>query len=519
MHVRHCMLFGELARVSQAVAATSARTKKIELLSAFLGRLLPEELRVAVFYLSGDLPQGKIGIGYATVRDAAAQSAASEPSLQVLDVDAALTQLQSVRGAGSTAERARLLGALLARATREEQDFLLRLLVGELRQGALEGVMTESVARATGLPVGSIRRAAMLSGCLPEIAQVAMAEGEAGLARFRIEVFRPVSPMLADAAEDGAASVSHLNEARAEFKLDGARVQVHRRGDDVRVYSRSLLDVTEAAAELVTLARSLPGREFVLDGEAIALKPDGSPEPFQITMRRFGRKSKQSAAQADLPLQALFFDCLQVDGRDLIDLPLRERAQVLHTLLPESARIPSRLVSSAEDVDEFLKTALENGHEGLMLKSLDGVYEAGRRGSNWLKLKPAYTLDLVVLAAEWGSGRRKGWLSNLHLGARDPVTGGFVMLGKTFKGMTDEMLRWQTETFPTLEVARDPYTVYLRPELVVEVAIDGVQASSQYPGGVALRFARVKRYRPDKSAADADTIDSVRALDRGALMR
>ena len=506
------MLFREIALASRAVSESSARLEKVRLLGALLGTLSPNEVRLAVCYLSGDLPQGKIGVGYATLRSVAADSKMDSPVLSIEDVDRELSLVAACRGAGSAGERVRRLGALMARATREEQEFLLRLLVGELRQGALEGVMFDAVARVARLPAASIRRAAMLHGALPEVAEAAIGQGAAGLERFRLELFRPIQPMLADSAAEAADAFERFEQAAVEFKLDGARVQLHRNGDEVYVYSRSLKDVTAAVPELVRAVRALPAEQLILDGEVIAFRADGKPEAFQNTMRRFGRRKNHATLAETLPLSGFFFDCLHIDGRDLIDEPNAERHAALAEIVPEAFLVPRVVAVTPEQAEAFLQRALAAGHEGVMLKSLAAGYEAGRRGSSWLKLKPAHTLDLVVLAVEWGSGRRRGWLSNLHLGARDPGTNGFVMLGKTFKGMTDEMLRWQTERLLALEISRDSSTVYVRPELVVEVAFDGVQASSQYPGGVALRFARVKRYRADKSATEADTIDRVRAI-------
>jgi DNA ligase-1 len=355
----------------------------------------------------------------------------------------------------------------------------------------------------------------MFAGDLGAVAAAAFREGGEGLARFSIQLFRPVQPMLAGSAEDMAEAFDRLETAALEYKLDGARVQVHRAGDDVRVYTRKLNDVTEAVPELVERVRALPVSEVILDGEALAFREDGRPHPFQVTMRRFGRKLDVEAMRRELPLDAFFFDLLYLDGASLTDLPARERVDAMSGLIPEPLSIPRLITSDPSRAESFLRDALQAGHEGLVAKSLEASYEAGRRGSSWLKLKPVHTLDLVVLAAEWGSGRRRGWLSNLHLGARDPATGGYVMLGKTFKGMTDEMLEWQTRKLQELEISRDEWTVYVRPELVIEIAFDGVQESQKYPGGVALRFARVKRYRPDKSAAEADTIDSIRTIYEG----
>jgi DNA ligase-1 len=373
-------------------------------------------------------------------------------------------------------------------------------------------VLLDAIAEASGTPPASVRRAVMLSGSPAAVAAAALGEGAAGLARFSIEMFRPLDPMLAQSAGGLDEALAKLGRAALELKLDGARVQIHRVGDDVRVFSRQRNDVTASVPELVEAARALPVRSVILDGEAIALRPDGTPLPFQVSMRRFGRRLDVERLRAELPLASFFFDCLALDDRPLIDLPYAERVAALDSVVPEAWRVERHLAADAGEAAAFVDRVLGRGHEGVMVKSLDAPYEAGRRGASWLKVKPAHTLDLVVLAVEWGSGRRSGWLSNLHLGARDPATGGFAMLGKTFKGMTDEMLAWQTAKLSELTLGRERHVVHVRPELVVEVAFDGVQASPRYPSGMALRFARVVRYRPDKSAADADTVDAVRRI-------
>ncbi len=506
------MLLSELVHTSQRVADTPRRLEKIAALAQLLRRLAPVDLGIAVAYLVGETPQGRIGVGPAVVNAARPGQAASSPALTLTDVDAALQELVQATGAGSTAQRKQILGALLARATLPEQDFLVRLLYGELRQGALEGIMLEAIARAAALPVSDLRRAVMLAGGVAEVARAAVQEGASGLRKFTLSLFRPVLPMLAQPAEDVDDALSRLGTAALEWKLDGARVQVHKSGDDVRVYTRNLNDVTAAVPEVVEAVRGASATTLILDGESIALAPGGAPQPFQVTMRRFGRKLGVEAARAELPLSVFFFDVLHRDGQDLIDRPARERFTAMAEALPSRLLVPRLVTQDAEQARAFLASALGRGHEGVMAKALDSAYEAGARGSGWLKVKQAHTLDLVVLAAEWGHGRRRGWLSNLHLGARDAATGGFVMLGKTFKGLTDAMLESQTRALLALEVARDAYTVYVRPELVVEIAVNEIQQSPQYPAGMALRFARVKRYRPDKQAAQADTLDAVRAL-------
>jgi DNA ligase-1 len=508
------MLLEEVARTSAGVASTPGRLAKISLLGACLRRLRPEEVPVAVAYLSGELPQGSIGVGWASLRDL--PPPAPSPTLELLEVHAAFGRIQATTGPGSQAARRREIAELFGLATEEERRFLFSLLSGELRQGALEGVMVEAVARAAGVQAAEVRRALMLAGEAGPVAAAAMAQGREGLATFRLTVLRPLQPMLAQTAGDVGEALARIRPAAVEWKLDGARIQVHRLGTEVRAFTRNLAGVTERIPEVVASVLALPVEAVVLDGEAIALRPDGRPHPFQVTMSRFGTRLDVEQLRATTPLSALFFDCLHLDGEDLIDHPSWERAAALAERLPEAMRVTRVVVDGVDQAEAVLESALERGHEGVMVKAPDAPYEAGRRGATWLKVKRAHTLDLVVLAAEWGHGRRKGWLSNLHLGARDPSTGGFVMLGKTFKGMTDRMLAWQTERFLKLETSRDASTVYVRPELVVEVAFDGLQASPRYPAGLALRFARIKGYRPDKGPEDADTIETVRGIHGGS---
>jgi DNA ligase 1 len=505
------MLLDEVARTSADVAGTASRLAKVSRLADCLGHAGPDEVGIAVRYLSGELPQGTIGVGWASLRDLPGPSR-SPPTLQLLEVHRALERVAATVGPGSQALRRQILSALFARATASEQKFLRGLLLGELRQGALEGVMVEAVARAARLPGSDVRRALMLAGDLGPVASAAIADGAAGLDRFRLTLFRPVQPMLAQTADDLPAAMARIKPAAVEWKLDGARIQIHRLGDEVRAFTRNLADMTDRVPEVAEAVRALPVDAVVLDGEAIALRSDGRPHPFQGTMSRFGSRLEIEQRRRAVPLNAFFFDILHLDGEDLIDRPARVRFEVLAATVPEQLRVWRRVATDVEEAGGVLEAALERGHEGVMVKALDAPYEAGRRGASWLKVKRAHTLDLVVLAAEWGHGRRQGWLSNLHLGARDLATGGFVMLGKTFKGMTDRMLAWQTEHLLGLETGRDDFTVYVRPELVVEVAFDGVQNSTRYPGGMALRFARVKGYRPDKGPADADTIDTVRVI-------
>lgn len=407
------------------------------------------------------------------------------------------------------ATRTALLRDLFGRATREEQDFLARLIVGELRQGALEGIMLDAIARAANLPAADVRNAAMFAGSVPASAKAALTGGAAGLTRFSIQIFSPVLPMLAQTAEDVAAALSKLPNPAFEWKLDGARVQVHKRDDEIRVYTRNLNDVSARVPEIVERVKNLAARELIVEGEAIALRADGRPHPFQMTMQRLGRKLNVPELRKTLPLSVFFFDILYVNRESLVASRASERYALLDSFVPREFRVPRLITSHRGEAEAFFEDALAHGHEGLMAKDVDAPYEAGRRGGAWLKIKRAHTLDLVVLAAEWGHGRRQGFLSNLHLGAYDPGNGGFVMLGKTFKGMTDAMLAWQTAKLLELETSRDAYTVYVRPELVVEIAYDQLQRSSQYPGGLALRFARVKTYRTDKKTEDADTIETV----------
>ena len=499
------MLLADVVATSAAVGATRSRTAKSAALAALLRSAGSEEIEPATAWLAGEPRQSRLGAGWRTLSQLDAPPAPA-PSLEVTAVDAALDELATTTGAGSTARRTALLEKLFGAATADEQAFLRRLITGELRQGALEGVMLEAVAAAAEVPTAVVRRAFMLSGRLPATARLALTEGVAGLDAVRLEVGRPVRPMLASPADTLDSALAELApEASVEFKLDGARIQVHRDGDDVRVWTRTLREVTSGVPELIDLVRGLPCRSVVLDGETLALRDDGRPRPFQETMSRFG------AAAGELLLQPYFFDCLHLDGADLLDEPLHVRLEALERVAGNH-RMPGVVRPTPEEAAELLERALDAGHEGVMVKSLDAPYAAGRRGRAWQKVKPVHTLDLVVLGAEWGYGRRTGTLSNIHLGARDPDGGEPIMVGKTFKGMTDELLAWQTTTFPALVREERANTVLLRPELVVEIELDGAQRSPRYPGGVALRFARVVRYRPDKTPAEADTIDAVRAL-------
>jgi DNA ligase 1 len=506
-------LLAQLVGVSERVAATASRLGKVRELASFLRPLPADEIDIAVHYLSGETRQGRIGIGYSMLQAAAAYTVANEATLSLAEVDRDLAAIGVVRGAGSAARRAQALLDLFSRATAAEQQFLISLVLGELRQGALAGVMVDAIAAAADLPVVKIRRAAMYASSLGVLARAALREGAGALETFRLEVFSPVAPMFAQTAADVAEALQQLQgELAFEWKMDGARVQVHKRAEDVRIYTRTLNEVTAALPEIVHAVAKFPARELVLDGEAIAFDASERPHPFQITMRRFGRKLDVDKVRHELPIRAFFFDCLYIDGRSLADQPTRERFRALADAVPASLHIP-RLITSAEPAARaFYDAALAAGHEGVMAKSLDAPYEAGNRDARWLKIKRAHTLDLVVLAAEWGHGRRTGKLSNLHLGALEPATGEYVMLGKTFKGLTDAMLEWQTTEFMQREIRRDQWTVYVRPELVVEIAFSDLQASTRYPGGLALRLARVKRYRNDKRAEDADSMESVRRI-------
>jgi len=503
------MLLAEIASVSRAVATTSARLAKIEALATALRAAGPLEVPIAVAYLSGDLPQRQIGVGWATLRGGFAPAAAA--TLTLGEVDSGFAAIGAISGQGSTAARKALVGELFGRATEVEQEFLYGLLSGELRQGALEGVMTEAVARAASVPVAEVRRAMMLRGSLGAVAAAALTGGRDALHAFGLEVGRPVRPMLAASAariSDALAKMGADAECAVEWKLDGIRIQAHLAEGAVRLFTRTLDEITGRLPEVVATLGQLPVRTAVFDGELIALRADGRPLPFQDTA---ARTASQDAGPG-VPLSVFLFDVLHADGADLIDLPYWRRHAELARAVPPDLLTPRLVTGSIDEASEFFRDALAHGHEGVVVKSLDAPYAAGRRGSGWIKVKPRHTLDLVVLAVEWGHGRRRGWLSNLHLGARDPDTGGFVMLGKTFKGLTDELLTWQTERLLALADYRDSYTVYVRPELVVEIAFDGVQRSPRYPGGLALRFARVLRYREDKTAAEADTIQTVRAL-------
>ncbi len=499
----------EVVDVSAAVSATRSRLAKVAAIAAVLDHADPAEIPLVIAYLSGRPRQDKLGVGRAALGEQL-PTAAATPSLTLEAVDEALATLSAISGRGAVDRRRSILHSLFSAATEPEQHFLRRLMLRELRQGATEGVMIEAVASASGLPAADVRRAAMMQGSIVDAGAVALTEGATGLAAVRLTLLRPIQPMLASIADDVASAVAALDAVSIEAKLDGARIQAHLSNGDVRIFTRNLKDVTDRLPDIVEIVAALPFSSLVLDGEVVALRPDGRPHPFQVTMARFGSQLDVAESRRTLPLTPFFFDVLAADGRDLLDLPLRERQGILDRL--PSELLVARVVSNGPDqAQQFLDEVLAAGHEGVMIKSLDAPYAAGRRGAAWLKVKPAHTLDLVVLAVEWGSGRRRGWLSNLHLGAR-AGDGGFVMLGKTFKGLTDEVLQWQTKRFLELETHREGHVVHVRPEQVVEIAFDGIQASNRYLGGMALRFARVKGYRTDKTAEEADTIDGVRAI-------
>ena len=510
------MLLARVVEASHRITETSKRREKTEILATVLRQLKPEEAEPTVAFLSGSIRQGRIGIGFATLQAPDVQQnltdAAAVPVIEVADVDRTLGEIAEVQGSGAEQRRRQLLVGLLLKATRDEQHFIIRLLAGELRQGALEGIMIEGLAKATGIAVDRIRRAAMMAGSAIAIARIALETGEAGLSQFDIQLFRPVQPMLAGTAEDVTEALEDLGEAALEYKLDGARVQVHKSGQEVAIYSRQGNDVTVAVPEVVAAARALPADNLILDGEVLSLLPDGRPQPFQVSMRRFGRRTDIDSLARELPMTPFWFDLLYLNGSPLVDEEQSRRFAQLAELTPAANLIPNMVTGDAGNAEDFLRMSLAIGHEGVMAKSRASVYAAGARGQSWLKIKHARTLDLVILAAEWGSGRRRGWLSNLHLGARDTHKGGFAMLGKTFKGLTDEMLAWQTGALLNLEVARDKYAVYVHPRLVAEIAFNEIQVSSRYVSGLALRFARVKRYREDKSAPDSDTFETIQRL-------
>jgi DNA ligase 1 len=500
-------LLAEVVAASTAVAETSSRSAKIAILAKLLQALEPAEVAVVVGFLSGAPRQGRVGIGY-SMSYGVDRPAATEASLTVLDVDRAVGAIQESTGSGSASARRDILGDLFERATEPESKFLRRLFTGELRQGSLAGLMVDAIAKAAGVPGDVVRRAVMLSGDLPGTAATALTLGEPGLLEVGFEIFTPILPMLASTSTGVEEAMAGFERSSVEWKLDGIRIQIHRRDDEVRIYTRGLNDITAALPGIVETVRRLPVGRAVLDGEAIWMN-EGGPAAFQETV------SQIDAGAPPEGIVTFLFDLLHVDGEDLFDTPLEERSARLQSLAPQ-LKVPAVITSDPVKAQRVLDEALAAGHEGVVVKDVASLYAAGRRGKAWRKVKPVQTFDLVVLGAEWGHGRRQGWLSNLHLGARDPETGGFVMVGKCFKGLTDDLLRWQTGALLELEAERRGILVVVQPDLVVEVALDGVQVSTRYPGGVALRFARIKRYRPDKPAAEADTVDSLRELLRRA---
>ena len=506
------MRLSDLVATSEALSSSRSRKTKVEALAGALRSAEPHEVETATAYLSGVLRQRRTGLGWRSLADL--PTPAQESSLTLTEVHDTFQQISEVAGAGSREARRALVEGLFGRATAAEQDYLRRLVTGDLRQGALDGLMLEAIATAAQVPAASVRRASMLAGATVPVAVAALTGGKEALAEFGLEVGRPVRPMLASSAPDVAAAMAGLEQAdevAVDCKLDGIRIQVHKVDGRVQVYTRTLEEITDRLPEVVEAVAALPARSLVLDGEAIALDPSGRPRPFQETAARTASRQDVGTLRDEVPLTSYFFDVLHVDGTDLLDLPARARYDALTAALPPELVVPRTFTGDADEVAAYFADVVARGHEGVVVKSLDAPYEAGRRGASWVKVKPRHTLDLVVLAVEWGSGRRSGLLSNIHLGARDGQ-GGFVMLGKTFKGMTDQMLRWQTERFLELETSQSSYVVHVRPEQVVEIAFDGVQRSSRYPGGMALRFARVIRYRDDKTADEADTIETLRAL-------
>jgi DNA ligase 1 len=496
-------LLADVVATSRRLTDTSSRSKKVSILAELLGRLERSEVAIAVGFLAGVPRQGRVGVGYSTIYGIE-RAPAPEPSLTVDDLDRAIAEIQGMSGAGSAAERKRLLGELLGQATDQEADFVKRLFTGDLRQGALGGLMVDAIAKAAGVSGDITRRALMLSGNLTRTAEIAITEGESGLRAVGFEMFRPILPMLASGAASVPDAVEGFDRSSVEWKLDGIRIQIHRRADEVRIYTRNLNEITEVLPGVVGAVRALPVTQAVFDGEALWMGEHG-PAAFQETV------SQLDAAAPPEGIVTLLFDLLHVEGEDLLDTPLERRVGRLEAIAPD-LKVPSVVTSDPEKAQRMLDEALTAGHEGVVVKDAGSLYWAGRRGKAWRKVKPVRTYDLVVLGAEWGHGRRRGWLSNLHLGARDRRTGEVVMVGKCFKGLTDEVLEWQTKELLARETGRRGIAVLARPELVVEIALDGVQSSTRYPGGVALRFARVKRYRPDKSAEDADAIDDLRAL-------
>jgi len=502
----------DLVELSRKVRSTTRKKEKVSVLADFFRRAKGEEIGLVFRYLSGQLPQRPLGIGWATLQEVF-QGLPINPRLpSLIETDRFFEEISREKGEGSLERKVSLLRNIFSSLQQDEKEFLTGLIMGEIRQGALEGLVLEAIAQASSLPVDRLRQSLMFSGDIGKVAQVALDEGMTGLSLFQPRLFHPISPMLANPVEGEAEALERLGEAGFEFKIDGARIQVHKEKEEVGIFTRHLKDITDSIPEIVKLARTFQFENAIFEGEVIALRKDGKPLPFQTTMRRFGRILDVQRLEKEIPLTPYFFDLLYANGESFIDKPYRDRFGLLSQKVSSKYMIHQIITRNENELKDFLRRSLDAGHEGLMAKGLDSLYTAGHRGYSWLKIKPARTLDLVVLAAEWGHGRRKGVLSNLHLGARDPESGTFIMLGKTFKGLTDEMLHWQTRRLLELEVSRDQWTVYVKPELVVEVAFNEIEESPRYPGGLALRFARVKNFRPDKSASEADTFQEIGQL-------
>lgn len=506
------VFLSDIVTVSKRVSETKRKKEKIFLISNFLKNCRGEEISIASSYLSGEISARSLGIGWAILERVIRNSILNPRPINLIELDRFFNEISNLSGKGSLEKKIKLLQILFSSINDEERRFLIGLITGELRQGVLEGIVLEAIADASNIPLQLIRQAFMFSSDIGEVARVALEEGIQGLSRFKPRLFHPIAPMLANTAEKEEDPLIRWGKVACEFKIDGARIQIHKEREDVRVFTRNLKEVTESIPEIIELARGLPLNQAIFEGEIFAIKPDGRPMPFQITMRRFGRIQDVENLKKEIPLSSYFFDLLYIDGESLLNEPYQKRFQILSKYIPKKYVIPRIIATEKNDILEFIKKSLTEGNEGIMAKSIDSPYVAGHRGYYWLKIKPAKTLDLVVLGAEWGHGRRKGYLSNLHLGARDPESGKFIMLGKTFKGITDQMLKWQTEKLLSIEIDRDERTVYVEPKLVVEIAFDSLQKSPRYPGGLALRFARVKNYREDKSPHDADTIQKVREI-------
>ncbi len=500
------MLLKDLVEISRNVGLTPKRKEKVSFLARLLQQANGKEIALAARYLSGQLTQGRLGVGWAILQEALKDLSDQHRPLGLVEIDRFFEEVSREKGTGSLERKLILLRNLFSSTRQDEREFLISLIMGEIRQGALEGLVLEAISRASSLPLDLLRQSLMFSGDIGEVGRVALEEGIAGLSRFQPQLFHPISPMLANSADGEADALARLGESGLEYKIDGARIQIHKEGERVQIFTRNLKDITESLPEVVELVRKFQFHDAIFEGETFALREDGKPLPFQKTMRRFGRTQDVQRLKNEIPLFSYFFDLLYLNGESFVQVPYRERFQTLSQMIPSPYMIPRITAGNEKEARDFLTKSLEAGHEGLMAKGLHSPYMAGHRGDYWLKIKPFQTLDLVVLAAEWGHGRRKGWLSNLHLGARDPESGRFIMLGKTFEGLTDEMLRWQTKKLMELEITQDERTLYVKPELVVEVAFSDLQESPRYPGGLALRFARVRRYREDKTPTEADTI-------------